>query len=198
MELISFKMAIGILAGILIFCSYFSYIYTTFKGETKPNRATWFMLASISLLILVTYIDLGATNTLWLALSTAYGTCIIAFLSIKYGSGGWSWFERICIATTLISFIFYFVSENAFLTLILSLAMDGIALLPTIYHAYKAPKEEDIVAWTLTIFADALGIIAVDAWVADIYIYPIYMFIVNGIVVALLYRSFMFRKHKKH
>lgn len=187
-------MGLGILAGLLLFCSYFSYIYTTFKGETKPNRATWFMLAAISLLILITYKDLGASSTLWIALSATYGTCLVAFLSIKYGTGGWSWFERICITTTLLCFIFYIISENAFITLMLSLVMDGIALLPTIYHAYKAPKEEDIVAWTLTLCADAFGVIAIDTWIADIYIYPIYMLIVNGIVVVLLYRRFMFGK----
>jgi hypothetical protein len=196
MELIDFKMGLGILAGVLIFFSYFSYIYTTLKGKTKPNRATWFMLASISSLILITYKDLGASSTLWIASSAAYGTCLVAFLSIKYGTGGWSWFERICIATTFLCFIFYIISENAFITLILSLVMDSIALLPTIYHAYKVPKEEDIVAWTLTLCADALGVIAIDTWIADIYIYPIYMLIVNGIVVVLLYRRFLFGRRR--
>lgn len=179
---------LGLFSGILILSSFVSYIFGIIRGTTKPNRATWFMLSAISLLIATSYYDLGAKSTFWPAASVATGTVVVALLAIRFGSGGWNWLERVCIAACSVSAIFYMYSDSPLTILILSLLMDGAALVPTMRHAIQSPHEEDKTAWTLTLIADALAVAAIDQWHFSIIVYPLYMVIVNGIIVVILFR----------
>jgi len=178
---------IGISAGILMFGSYLIYVIDILRGNTKPNRATWLMLAAISLIISISYYDLGAQDTWWVSLGATLGVSLVALLSIKYGTGGRSRFDRTCILVAVVSIGIYLLSGNPLVTLLFTLLMDGAAMLPTIRHAYLTPGEESRFAWTLTIIADLLTIAVIDQWTLEIAFYPIYMSIINGVVVYLLY-----------
>ena len=180
--------AIGLCSGLLILGSYVLYIVATIRKQTKPNRATWFMLATISVVIAATYKDVGAESTLYAAIGSAVGTVAIAILSIWYGTGGWSKLDRFCILIASASLLIYFLSASPLLTLILSLVMDGAALVPTIQHARKTPHEEDRLAWTLTVLGDFLAVVAIDHWTFGVALYPIYMVAINGLVLFYLYR----------
>ncbi len=180
---------LGKLAGILMFFSYLFYITSTLKGTTKPNRATWIMLAVISLVITLSYHDVGANNTLWVAIGASLGTFLVALLSIWYGTGGWEPFDKLCIFIAAITLSLYLVLDDyPLVVLIITLIMDGAAMAPTIFHAIKKPLEEDKLAWTLTVVADTLAIAVIETWNIEIALYPVYMLVINGIVVYFLYK----------
>ena len=151
------------------------------------------MLATVSLVIAASYRDLGAGPTLYAAIGASVGTIAVAVLTIWYGTGGNSNFDRICILTAGLSLLIYFLSSNSLMTLIASLAIDAAAITPTIKHAIETPEEEDFLAWNLTLPGDLLAVIAINAWTIDIALYPLYMVAINGLVVVFLYRP-LFRK----
>ncbi|MEX0917547.1 MAG: hypothetical protein WDZ93_00135 [Candidatus Paceibacterota bacterium] len=185
-ELGEYGQILGILAGALMFASYLFYIAAILRGTTKPNRATWFMLATISFVIALSYHEVGAENTWWVAGGASLGTFLVALLSITKGTGGWGRLDRLCILVAFGSLAIYVLSSDPLITLMLILLMDGAAMAPTIHHAYIAPDEEDTLAWTLTSIADLLAIIVIERWTVDIAVYPIYMLLINGSIVFLL------------
>lgn len=190
METVLSLAILGKLAGLLMFLSYLFYITSTLRGQTKPNRATWIMLAVISLVIALSYHDVGAENTLWVAVGASAGTLLVAILSIWFGSGGWEPFDRICIAIAIFTLsLYFFLDDYPLFVLFITLIMDGAAMAPTILHSMKQPLEEDKMAWTLTVLADFLAIIVIETWTFEIALYPIYMLLINGIVVYFLYRK---------
>ncbi len=188
MEYIDWTDLIGKLAGILIFASYLRYIQAILKGTTKPNRATWFMLAVISSVIAFSYAAVGAEDTLWVAIGAALGTTIIALLTIKYHSEGGGLIDLVCVASAGICLLLYFQVSNPLTVLVVSLAMDFAALLPTIRHAQKKPHEEDALAWMMTVSADLLAITVIETWNLEIALYPCYMALINGIVLFYILR----------
>ncbi len=172
-----------------MFFSYLFYIISTLRGITKPNRATWIMLAVISLVIALSYHDVGANNTLWVAIGASLGTFMVALLSIWYGTGGWEPFDRICILIAAVTLGLYLLLDDyPLIVLVITLIMDGAAMAPTISHAIKKPLEEDKLAWTLTVIADLLAISVIETWNLEIALYPVYMLLINGLVVYFLYR----------
>lgn len=187
MSAIDIGSLIGISAGILMFSSYLIYVVDILRGNTKPNRATWLMLAAISLIITISYHDLGAQDTWWVSLGATIGVSLVALLSINYGTGGKNLFDKVCVLVAMASVTIYLFSGNPLLALLFSLLMDGAAMLPTIRHAYLTPTEESRMAWTMTIVADLLTIVVIDQWNVEIALYPIYMTLINGTVVFLLY-----------
>ena len=183
------KEILGVIAGILSFCAYFLYIRSTIHGKTKPDRATWWILTLIGVMIASSYYVSGARTTIWVAISYVVGPFIIAILSLKYGEGKkWKKLEKWCFMVALISMPIWYISNSAILTLIINMFLDFIALLPTIKKSYLRPKGEDKAAWTLESLSSILNMFAVERWIFAIAIYPIYLFIINGTITILLYR----------
>jgi hypothetical protein len=193
MDCSEWRTIVGMSSGVILCGANILYLIAIIKGTTRPNRATWLMFATVSLVIAASYRDLGAGPTLYAAIGAAAGTMAVAALAIWYGTGGNSTLDRICILAGGLSLLIYFLSSNSLLTLIASLAIDAAAVTPTIKHAIEAPDEEDLLAWNLTLLGDILAGIAINAWTVEIALYPLYMVAINGLVVLLLYRP-LFRK----
>src|SRR3989344_3452387 len=190
---LSTKELVGIIAGILSFSAYFLYIFTTIFGKTKPNRATWWILTLIGLMIASSYYVGGARATIWVALSYVLGPFMIAVLSLKYGDGKWERLDKWCCVVALVSLPIWYISRSAGLGLIINIFLDFLALLPTIKKSYLRPGGEDRVAWTLESFAGLLNLFAVEKWVFVVALYHVYLIIVNGAITFLLYRP-LFKK----
>src|SRR3989344_1145204 len=127
---LSTKELVGIIAGILSFSAYFLYLFTTITGKTKPNRATWWILTLIGLMIASSYYVSGARGTIWIAISYVVGPLMIAILSLKYGEGSkWEKLDKWCFAISIVSIPIWYISKSAILVLIINIFLDFIALL---------------------------------------------------------------------
>jgi hypothetical protein len=222
-----YKDFFGIVSGVLVFCSYCFYIAAIKRGDTKPNLASWVMLVTISSVLAVSYYRIGADETLYTAIGTCVGTALVLWFALayapkkqirvfgyplRYPDRKWSRVDIIFIVTAATCMLVYFVSRDPLLTLAVSMFMDLCAMGPTIYHAYKAPREEDGLAWTMTVAGDLFGIAAVKMWTfstwddVGVALYPPYMFLINGLVLVIIlnavplrqfYIPYMGRRHAR-
>ena len=183
---ITHQSIIGIIAGIISIIAYLLYNLSILRHQTKPNKATWIILTLVGLLILISYYLEGARETIWVPIAYVVGPLIIAVLAIKWGEKGWSRLDKICLAGSGISILFWFFTNSALLTLLINILIDFLALLPTIKKSYNRPETEDRVAWLLETIASVINILAIKTWIFSIYIYPIYLIVVNGVISFLL------------
>src|SRR3989344_6561927 len=179
---------LGVIAGILSFSAYVLYIVSTLQGMTKPNRATWWILTLVGLMIAMSYYAGGARDTMWVALSYVLGPAIIAVLSLKYGEGRWERLDQVCLTGALISALIWYLSESALTVLLVNILMDFIGLVPTIKKSYLRPEGENRTAWTLESFAGLLNMFAIERWTFAIAFYPMYLLILNMTITTLLFR----------
>lgn len=179
---------IGIVAGIVAFAANPPYIWAILKGETRPDRVTWWILAGLNALIFASSYALGAWDTLWLPLGYVISFSIVAALSLKYGEGDFrlTTLQRVCVAGAVCAAFLWWFSGSALITLALTIAIDFLGIIPTIYKAYLRPWHEDKFAWGIALIASVLYILAVDSWVFEIAAYPIYVLITNTILAALI------------
>lgn len=145
------------------------------------------MLTVVGVLIVVSYYASGARETLWVPISYAVGPLIAFLLSLKYGEGGWAPFDRFCLLACFVSMVFWKVSRSSEIALFSNILIDFFGLLPTIKKAYLDPESEDRIAWSVTSLSNFLNILAVGSWTLVIGFYPVYMFLVNGLVTTLLF-----------
>src|SRR3989344_1300311 len=100
----------GLAAGLFNLVAFVPYILSIFgwrlswsksifeqTTRTKPNRASWFIWAFVGAVILPAYSHSGAHETVWVAAALVVGPCVVAILSIKYGEGGLSAFDQVCL-----------------------------------------------------------------------------------------------------
>ncbi len=185
----------GIVAGVVSFGAYIIYILSILKGETRPSRATWWILTIVGGVTGLSYYFSGAVDTIWVPVADVFGILIIAILSIKYGEGGLNKFDATCFLVSMIGLLLWYIFKNPVIALILNLAMDFVGMLPTIKKSYLEPTGESGFSWLLTFLGNLLNFGGIGSPTFGVLIYPIYMSITSGAVVGLLYfRSIRFIK----
>ncbi len=187
----SFHDIFGIAAGLLEVVAISSYIRSIFKGTTKPNRVTWWILAIVSGIITISYFASGARETIWLPVAYTLAFTIIGLLSIKYGEGkpSLSLIDRISLAGALVSASVWLLVKSPIPTLFMSMVTELIGLGPTINKSYQRPWTENRLSWILATIASFLNVLAVGEWTVVIAGYPLYVLLTNSIIVYLIMRK---------
>jgi hypothetical protein len=182
---------LGIMAGILLIPAFAIYVFSIFKGETRPNRATWWILALISTIAVFSYHGLGARDTIWLPIAYAAGYACIALLSLAYGDGPFSlsFLDRISLAGGLAGAIMYWLIDSPLLALLMVTLTELVALLPTATKSYSNPESENRYAWLLGTLASLLNIFAIGEWSFGIAAYPLWVFASNAVITYFLLRK---------
>lgn len=181
--MVEIHQVLGIGAGLLQLTALPIYVRDIFRGGTKPSRVTWWILGFLNAMIAASYFASGARATIWIPIAYAIGFFIIAVLSIRYGEGKWTSFDRICVAGALTAGLIWWLADVPQLTLFLLVAIDFFGLLPTIIKAYKKPGTENRVSWTIATIASVLNVAAIETWVLAVAVYPLYVLITNGVVL---------------
>jgi hypothetical protein len=174
---------LGICAGLLQLTALPIYLRDIFRGGTKPSRVTWWILCFLNIMIAASYFASGARATIWIPVAYAVGFFVIAVLSIKYGEGKWTSFDRICVAGAIVAACIWWFANIPQLALYLLVLIDFFGLLPTIIKTYQKPDTENRTSWVIATIASAINVVAIEAWTVAIALYPLYVVITNGIVL---------------
>lgn len=179
---------VGVSAAIIGILGYIPYIISILKGDTRPNKASWFIWTVVGGLLAVSYLAEGNQTAIWLPLAYFICPLVIALLSFRYGYSAWTRIDTLCILAAALSLIPWMLSHNATLTLLINLLIDSAGAIPTIVKTYREPKTEDCTAWVLFLIANTLNLFAISTWnIADIY--PIYLFVLASTMVALILKD---------
>lgn len=175
------------LAGILALVGYALYIWAIVKpgGETKPSKTTWWIWVPLVVTLFYSAEASGAKETLWVAKAEVVGIISIALLSLKFGKKEREKGEWFCIAGSAASLLILWFGAPAF-ALFAALATDSFALRPTIQKTIRNPKEEDRLAWVFTQTANLFNLFAISSLSFGDIVYPIWLFILDGIVLWLI------------
>lgn len=183
----------GKVAGIVSLVAFVPYILAILRGETKPNRASWWIWTVVGFMLGASYFSSGANHTIWVPVSFIIGPLAIIILSIKYGEGGWTRFDRYCLIGAGVSVVLWWMFSSPLIALFINLFIDFMGALPTIRKAYNEPESEDRTAWMLFFAGNIVNLFAVESWTLTIAAYPIYMFFASGLITVFI---FIRRNHK--
>lgn len=153
------------------------YIVSIFRGNTKPSRVAviiWVLMDSVVFAGLVT---VGWSGAAVLRLGFILTQLIVACLLPKYGVGGKSRFDLICIGIGILAVLGWIVIHQAYaegrygaiFAVILTTGAILIGNINLILKLLKYPLSEDITAWAMTCVAALLTIasliLARSAWI---------------------------------
>ena len=188
---IEIKVALGILAGVISFLAYIPYIVSIVKKETRPSRSSWWIWSIIGLMIMFSYYSVGARSTIWVPVVFFLCPLIVAILSLRFGEGqGFNKLDKTCLLGTFISMIPWIILKSAVITLFINILMDFLGFLPTFKKTFLNPIYESKTSWILFFFGSILNMLAIESFTLTIASYPIYMTIMDTIMLSLLYRKY--------
>ena len=178
----------GKVAGVVSLVAFVPYIIATLRRQTKPNRATWWIWTVVGLMLGASYWSSGANHTIWVPASYIIGPLATAILSLRYGEGGWTRFDRYCLIGAGVSAVLWWVFSSPLVALSINLCIDCAGALPTVRKAYANPEGEDRLAWIMFFAGNSINLLAIEHWNFAIASYPVYMFFGSGIITALILR----------
>jgi anti-anti-sigma regulatory factor len=186
----SFQSTIGIVAGALSIVAVIPYIVTTLRGQTQPHRITWWILSVLGLMMSASHFAAGGGSTVWVPLCGAIGQLAVAILSLRYGTGGWSHLDRLCLAGVGLSLVLWRQFDSPLLALGLNIAIDFLGCLPTIRKAQRDPAGEDVHTWCIYALSGGLNLLAVQRWTLAETVLPLYLALCPGLITLLLIRRY--------
>lgn len=193
LQIFSLKEILGMLAGIISFLAYAPYIISIFKNKTKPSRSSWWIWSLVGLLIIFSYYSVGARSTIWVPVVFFLGPLVVAILSIKFGEGtSLNKTDKICLLGSLLSLVVWIIFQSAALALFINIFIDFLGFLPTFKKTFFSPLHENKISWLLFFFGSTLNVLAIESFSLTIVFYPVYMFIMDIIMLLLLYRKYPF------
>lgn len=178
---------VGEVAGAVSFIAFIPYIYSTLRGEMKPNRATWWIWTLVGVMLGASYYSSGADSTIWVAVSYVIGPLVTAIISIKYGEGGWTRFDKWCLLGVGVSLLLWWVFNTPLVALVALIFIDLCGALPTVHKVYRDPTSENRLAWLLFVTGNTLNLHAVKIWIFAIAVYPVYMFTGSLIIILIIF-----------
>ncbi len=185
----------GTITAIVSVLSYIPYIVSVIKKQTTPNRATWFIWFASAVLLYVSYAETGANHQqLLLPLSYVIGEGVVALLSIKFGEGGWSTLDRFSITCSAIMLILSFYFVNPVIVFMAIVLVDFFGTIPTLKKSFQRPWSENKSAWLLVFAATTVNLFTISSIRFVLLLYPLYMFITNGIIAIFVLNFQKMRK----
>lgn len=187
------QLILGIAASVLNLLGYIPYIRDILRGIVKPQRVTWGIWSILTTIAAVNQILNDGGHSSWFFVSTAALVMLTFALSLKYGMGGASHLDRVCLALAIVLLVYWLTVQDTRLSTLIAVIIDVIGAIPTLIKTYRHPETETYPQWVLAGIGGLLTMFAVTRLDWALLIYPAYIFIMNGVIVAIKY----WREHQQ-
>ncbi len=188
---------LGIIGSGVAFVGFLIYIVSILKGETKPSRSTWWILALVMALTIASSLSINARENIWIQCVYFVTYIIVASLSLspKYGYGArLENIDKVCLIGALMCGALWVVFNSPLAAFLGSIVIDFIGLFPTMKKAWQDAGSESIVAWSIGTTGILLNALGVSHWftTGDLsWVYAAYLLLTNALITffVIVHRS---------
>ncbi len=178
---------LGAASLVLNVVGYVPYIRDILRGIVKPQRITWGIW---TILVSVTAANQVLNNGGWSSLFVASTAVLVAttfILSFRFGMGGSSRVDRWCLVLAGVLIVYWLATQDTRFSTLIAVCIDAIGAVPTLIKTYHHPETEAYTQWVMSAIAGVCSIAAVSRWDWVLFIYPAYVAVMNGAIVATKY-----------
>lgn len=176
---------IGLAASIIGLAGFVPYIFGILNRRTIPHKVSWLVWSALGILTAASYYASGARESALLPVANAFAHVVVAGLSLKYGTGGWSRTDKMSIIGAVLGLVLWAFTNEPFAALLVTIIVEAIGAVPTVLKTFHNPQSEDRLAWSLFLVANFLNLLAVGSWTLSIASYPVYSFGIALLMNAL-------------
>lgn len=182
----SLLIVFAIVSAVTNFVGLFPYIRDILAKKTKPERATWWIWASLSVVAFSAQVAAGATWSLAMTSAQGIGVLIIAVLSLKFGFGTFRKKDYMSLLIAGLGIVLWAITDNPLTALLIVIFVDILAFYLTISKTWNNPETETLVSWVLATLSGLAGLLAVGAFDLTELVYPLYITLGNGFLVWVI------------
>lgn len=187
------KDALALAAALLAIIAVVPYIIDVLKKRTKPNIVSWFTWTVLTGVATAAAIAANEPRTALLIGASTLCTAAVVVVGFWNGVAKFSWFDGLCQVGAVAGLVLWLVFNSPTIGIVIPVAIDFIVMLPTLRHAWLKPGEETWQTFFIGSLAAVLTMTSLDRLSINSVLYPIYLFVANGLIVlAVIYRRRQF------
>ncbi|HQZ14564.1 MAG TPA: hypothetical protein PLT55_01815 [Acidimicrobiia bacterium] len=181
------ELLFGLIGAILFLITFLIALKAIFAGDFKPHRVTYGIFVLITTVTFFNQIINGGGYSSYFLGVSLFSVSIIFGLSFRFGMGGSSNLDKATLVSALILTVYWLISQDSRYSTIVAIVIDLVALVPTIHKAFNFPKTEIYLNWLISGIGGLLSIFAISESDWILFIFPIYLFFGNLLVVFAKY-----------
>ena len=178
-----------ILAGAIIAgAGALPYILAVLRGTVHPRLVSWGVWAVLSGIMALSSFMEGQAASAVLSLEAFASCTAIVILGWRQRSLSINKLDIACMVGAVLGILSLIIFRDPTQALIVSVIVDAVAFIPTLFHAWTHPDEESLACFLLTSAGGVLALIAaiqVGAGLVGL-LYPAYSVAFNGVMALLL------------
>lgn len=181
-------LAIGTLLATV---SFVPYIRDIIRHGTRPRLVSWTIWTLLLTLMAIVSVQEQQWGSALITTVSAIGCFTVVVLGRRYATRGTTQLEKSVLVAAVAGIALWLVVDNPLLVMIVALAIDAAAYLPTVIHAWQDPEEESWRSYLVGGLGQVLILIAVLARHADTVgvLYPAYAAVMNLAIVGVIFGS---------
>lgn len=171
------------------------YIRDTLRGITKPNRVTWFFWSVAPLIGAAAAITDGVRWSALPVVMVGIMPLLILLASLFNKKSYWQLkkLDYICGIFAALALILWFITSEPLVAIVFAILADAVAGIPTLVKTCTDPETETTAEYAATVLAAITGLVAVQVWSFVETSFLIYLIILNGGVILVRYKGWIFR-----
>jgi hypothetical protein len=183
------KIIFASVAGLLAIIGNIPYLRDMFKRKIKPHPYTWFIWSIVSGVTFVGQVIKGAGwATIAFGLSEFF-TILIFFFSLRYGFKNIPKKDTWFLIAALLGIIPWLITKDPTISVIIMVAIDLIAFVPTLQKAWRDPSTEKAILYESNAARHSLALLALSSYNIATMLHSIAMIVTNITMSAFILRK---------
>lgn len=164
------------------------YIHGVTRGQVRPKLVSWLTWCLLAVLLTGAAMTAGQFSSAIMSGATVLTTGAVLLLALKKGNRRLDRLDIICLVGAIVGLIMWLLLDNSVVAILIAVAIDIVAFIPTLVHGWTDPEEESPVSYLMATSGASLGLsgalLAGSSLVGVAY--PLYSTVFNGVMVLLL------------
>ena len=178
-----------VIASSLALVGNIPYLINVVKGKTKPHPYTWLVWSIVSCVVFFGQVAKGAgIGAIPTAVSEIF-TIIIFLFSLKYGFKNPPKIDKYFLIFALLGLIPWILTKDPTLSVIIVVAIDLIAFVPTLRKTYFHPETETPLLFGTNALRHSIALGALSSYNIATMLHSVVMIIVNSMMVLFIKRK---------
>jgi len=177
----------GLISVALAAWSFFVYLKSILRGETRPHLFTWILWALLTWIAFIIQVYAGAGPGSWATGVAAVYVTIVLIYAIWYGDHDYKRSDWVALILGLAAIPLWIATEDPTWSAILVTIIDAFGFYPTIRKSWIKPKEESFFGHQLNIYKHGFSVAAIQSHSIASTLYPVVLLLMNVILVGVIY-----------
>ncbi|MBL8121409.1 hypothetical protein JNM87_01530 [Candidatus Saccharibacteria bacterium] len=181
-----------LIAGtILASAAYVPYIRDIVKHGVRPRLVSWVIWTLLLGLMTIVSVQERAWGSALATGVSTIGCLLVLLLGWNYATRGVTRFEVVIFLGALAGIALWLTLDTPLLVMLVAIAIDAAAYIPTLVHGWQKPEEESWIAFAVGVIGEGTILAAILHQHGSLleYLYPLYAVIFGAAMVGAIWAA---------